>query len=76
MLRSDSDDVLTPNFRFDTGDIADAVNEQTREIIELKTSSADVAKGWQQIARYIQAAEQQFGGTWTGKVVDPSGQPW
>jgi RHS repeat-associated protein len=65
-----------PNFRFNTGDIADAVNPQTHEILELKTSELDAAKGWEQIGRYIQAAENQFGGEWTGRVVGPDGMPW
>ncbi len=30
--------------------------------MEIKTSAAEVANGWQQIADYIKAAEQQFGG--------------
>jgi RHS repeat-associated protein len=64
------------NFRFNTGEIADAVNLQTRQILEMKTSAADVGKGWEQIARYIKAAEDQLGGKWTGKVVDQLGQPW
>jgi len=65
-----------PNFRFNSGDIADAVNLRTHEILEMKTSAGEIAKGWRQIARYIKAAQEQFGGKWTGRVVDSSGQAW
>ncbi len=64
------------NFKFDSGGIADAANLETHEILELKTSAADVQAGREQLARYIQAAEQQFGGNWTGKVIDQSGSEW
>jgi RHS repeat-associated protein len=57
-------------FRFKNGMKADALNHQTRHIIELKPNDpASIAKGQQQIQRYINQAQNELGGTWTGSVV-------
>jgi RHS repeat-associated protein len=49
---------------------ADAINYQTREILELKPNNPDAIRlGQQQLQRYIQDATIMYGGKWTGRVV-------
>lgn len=52
---------LAPGCRVDGIDIDNHI------IYELKPNSpSGIAKGLQQLDRYISAAEQRFGGTWAG----------
>lgn len=55
---------------FADGSRADAINLQTKEILELKPNNPEaIAQGNQQLQQYIQQAQKQFGGNWTGRVV-------
>jgi len=57
-------------FTFDNGMRADAINFDTHEILELKANNpAEIARGQVQLQNYINQAQSQFGGTWTGRVV-------
>ena len=57
-------------FIFENGLKADAINRDTREILELKPNNPDaIAEGYNQLQKYIQQAQKQFGGQWTGRVV-------
>lgn len=58
------------DFEFDNGLKPDAINFQTRNILELKPNNPQaIQQGMRQIQKYIKAAQEQFGGTWTGQVV-------
>jgi RHS repeat-associated protein len=58
------------NFQFANGLKPDAINFDTQDILELKPNNpAAIRLGNQQVQGYINAAQQQFGGTWTGSVV-------
>ena len=57
------------NFQFDNGLKPDAINFDTQDIIELKPDNPGaISAGQAQVQQYIQSAQQQFGGTWTGSV--------
>ncbi len=57
-------------FQFDNGLKPDAINFDTQDILELKANSpTEIARGHVQLQNYINAAQDQFGGTWTGSVV-------
>jgi hypothetical protein len=61
-----------PEFRFESGQRADAINFETREILELKPNNpAAIARGERQLANYISQANSEFpkGPTFTGKVI-------
>ncbi len=48
----------------------DAINFDTQDILELKANSpTEIARGQVQLQNYINSAQQQFDGTWTGRVV-------
>jgi RHS repeat-associated protein len=52
------------------GSRVDAINYETREILELKPNNPDaIASGNKQLNGYIQQAQKQFGGQWSGRVV-------
>jgi RHS repeat-associated protein len=56
-------------FRFENGLRPDAINIATKHIIELKPNNPEaIAKGLQQLQKYIKAAQDEFGGIWTGSV--------
>lgn len=58
------------DFQFSNGLKPDAINFQTRNILELKPNNPQaIQQGMRQIQQYIKAAQAQFGGTWTGQVV-------
>ena len=57
-------------FQFENGMRADAINFETQQILELKPDNpAAISRGQIQLQRYIQQAQTQFGGTWTGRVI-------
>ncbi|HXX31296.1 MAG TPA: hypothetical protein VEJ89_11310, partial [Myxococcaceae bacterium] len=56
-------------FTLPSGKRVDAINFETREIIELKPNNAKaIAKGQVQLRQYIAEAEREFGGKWTGYI--------
>ncbi len=60
----------TKEFTFNNGMRADALNPQTQNILELKPNNpAAIQQGQAQLQQYIQQAQSQFGGTWTGQVI-------
>ena len=60
------------NWRFSTGETADALNPTTKHILELKTSPREMLRGLKQIQRYIKLAEKEISpGPWSGDVVPP-----
>jgi hypothetical protein len=49
---------------------ADAINFDTNEILEPKADDpTEIVRGQVQLQNYINQAQSQFGGTWTGRVV-------
>ena len=57
-------------FRLPSGKRVDAINFQTREILELKPNNARAIRlGERQLEVYRQEAMREFGGTWTTRVV-------
>jgi Restriction endonuclease fold toxin 9 len=55
-------------FTFDNGMRADAINFDTQDIMELKPDNPEaIQQGQAQLQQYIQQAQAQFGGTWTGE---------
>lgn len=56
--------------RLPSGKQADAVNFETREVIELKpNNSRQIRAGEKQVEGYRSELENEYGGTWTGRVV-------
>jgi Restriction endonuclease fold toxin 9 len=56
-------------FRLGSGKRADAINRDTKEVIELKPNNPQaIARGEKQVEAYRQELETMFGGTWTSKV--------
>jgi len=57
-------------FRLPSGRRADAVNLETREVLELKPNNPRaLQRGQTQLEGYLKELEQTYGGEWTGRVV-------
>jgi RHS repeat-associated protein len=57
-------------FTLPSGKRVDAINFETREILELKpNNSRQIRAGERQLEQYRQEAQREFGGTWTARVV-------
>jgi len=57
-------------FRLPSGRRADAVNLETREVLELKPNNPRaLQRGQRQLETYLKELEQTYRGTWTGRVV-------